>query len=319
MRTNFLLHVILISCLLAGCTASGTLNPSAGDQPTPNPYEPTPTKALVPPTGLHNYGGTGVAWSPSGKWIAVPTGAGVSIYDSSNLALVRVLKQEKAFRYAGFGTADNLLVMVDSNFVVTLWDLDADELVEIRDSTQIDQIQDLCPTGKVEVYPEHLQLVCLDEHGKKGLENVRKMILNGQKIFHREWVSADGSLWGVAYNNGHVEADVYDIAAGTRVGSYKTPEAVVPSSMPDYSLALSKDGKLLAIGDFAYNVTVWNTSSQKIVYDCKASFPIKHMSFSPDNHKLALVDEEDHAVLDLTGPGCTILPGKESSYANQEN
>jgi hypothetical protein len=36
------------------------------------------------------------------------------------------------------------------------------------------------------------------------------------------------------------------------------------------------------------------------------------MSFSPNNPKLALIDEEGHAVLDLTGPGCTIFPGKPS-------
>jgi WD40 repeat protein len=313
MRTTFLLHAILISCLLAGCTASG--NPTIGgeNQPTPNPYEPTPTKALVPATGPHNDGGTGVAWSPSGKWIAIPTGTGVSIYDSSNLALVRVLKQEKAFRYAGFGTTDNLLVMVDSNFVVTLWDLDDDNLVEIRDSSQIDQIQDLCPEGKVEFYPEHLQLVCLDDHGEADLKKVRTTILDSHNIYHREWISADGSLWGIAFYNGHVEADIYNIAKGTRVGIYKTPEAIVPRTLPDFSLALSMDGELIAIGDYAYNVTVWNTNTKKIVYDCKATFPVKHMSFSPDKQKLALVDEQDHAVLNLTGSGCTILSGNKSS------
>jgi WD40 repeat protein len=313
MRTNFLLHVILIACLVTGCTASGTPTPGTGNQPTPNPYEPTPTDALVPATGSHNYGGFGVAWSPSGKLIAIPTGNGVFIYDSNTLALVRVMKKEKAFRYAAFGLTDNLLVMVDSNLIVTLWDLDADNLVEIRDSTQIDQIQHLCPDGKVEVYPEHLQLVCLDDHGVAALEQIRKTILDGQKIFHKEWVSADGSFWGIAYNNGHVEADIYNIAGGAKVGTYKTPEAVVPSTMPDFSLALSKDGQLVAIGDFAYNVTVWNTSTQKKVFDCKTFFPVKNMSFSPDNHKLALVDEQDHAVMDLTGLGCTIFPDKKSS------
>jgi WD40 repeat protein len=227
--------------------------------------------------------------------------------------MVRVLKPEKAFRYAAFGTTDNLLVMVDSNFIVTLWDLDADNLVEIRDSTQIDQIQNLCPDGKVEVYPEHLQLVCLDDHGKADLKKVRKAILDSRNIYHREWISADGSLWGIAFFNGHVEADIYDISKGTRVGTYSTPEAVVARTLPDFSLALSKNGELVAIGDYASNVTVWNTSSQKIVYDCKATFSIKHMSFSPDNHKLALVDEQDHAVLDLTGSGCTIFPNNKTS------
>ncbi len=310
MRTTFLLKAILIFCLLTGCTGPGTPVPGSENQPTPNPYEPTPTDALVPATGLHNNGGTGVAWSPSGKWIAIPTGNGVFIYDSNNLALVRRMKKGTAFRYAAFGTTDNLLVMVDSNFRVTSWDLDADNLVEIRDSTQIDQIQDLCPEGKVEVYPEHLQLVCLDEENKGDLEKVRKTFLDSHKFFHREWISADGTLWGVAFNNGHVEAEIYSISEGTRVGVYKTPEAVVPSPLPDFSLALSRDGELVAIGDFAYNVTVWNTNSKKIVYDCKTYFPVKHMSFSPDDHKLALVDEEDHAVMDLTGSGCTISPGQ---------
>jgi WD40 repeat protein len=220
------------------------------------------------------------------------------------------MNKEKAFRYAAFGKTDNLLVMVDSNFRVTLWDLEADNLVEMRDSTQIDQIQDLCPEGKVEVYPEHLQLVCLDEHIKGDLEKVRKTFLDSHKFFHREWISADGSVWGVAFNNGHVEADIYDIDKGNKVGSYETPEAVVPSPLPDFSLALSRDGKLVAVGDFAYNVTVWNTKTQTIVYDCKTYFPIKHMSFSPDDHKLALVDEEDHAVMDLSGSGCTISPSQ---------
>jgi WD40 repeat protein len=186
MHTNRLLLTILISCLVAGCTASGTPTTGAGNLPTPNPYEPTPTNALVPSTGRHNGGGSGVAWSPSGKWIAIPTGNGVLIYGSNNLEFVRGLKPEKAFRYAAFGTADNLLVMVDANFTVTSWDLDANELVEIRDSTQIDQIQNLCPEGKVEVYPEHLQLVCLDPHGKDNLEKVRKPFLDSHSFFHRE-------------------------------------------------------------------------------------------------------------------------------------
>jgi WD40 repeat protein len=311
MRTNFLLQAILISCLLTGCTAYGTPTPGSGNQPTPNPFEPTPTERLVPVTGPHNNGGTGVAWSPTGKWMAIPTGSGVFVYDSNNLGVVFRKKEGTAFRYAAFGTTDNLLVMVDVNFRVILWDLETDNLVELRDSTQIDQIQNLCPEGKVEVYPQHLQLVCLDEDSQGDLEKVRKTFLDSHKFFHREWISEDGSVWGVAFNNGHVKAEIYNISEGTRLGVYETPEAVVPSSLPDFSLAISTGGELVAVGDFAYNVTVWNTSSKKIVYDCKTYFPIKHMSFSPDNHKLALVDEADHAVMDLTGKGCQINQAQE--------
>jgi len=306
MRLNLLLLAILVTCLVGGC--SGSPVPAPGPGPTPNPFEPTPTTLALPVTGSHNGGGTSVTWSPSGKWIAISTGNGVYLYDGNPQDPPKIVKLGQAFRYAGFGKTDNLVVLIDSHFTVTDRDIEAGNDIERRGIIEIDQIDGLCPDGKFETYPQNFQLVCLDQPGKEGLEKVRDSFLTNHAALHREWVSADGSLWGVAYNIGHVEADVYNIATGAKIATYATPEAVVPDFFPDFSLALSSGGELVAVGDFAGDVTVWNASSKKILYDCKADFPVKQMSFSPDHKKLALIDEEDHTVLELAGSGCNIHP-----------
>jgi WD40 repeat protein len=317
MRTNFLLQVILISCLVTGCCdvcAPGLYpDPGTAGQPTPNPFEPTPTKISFPiPLTNKNGGGAAVAWSPSGKWIVIPTNDGVKIYNADTLNESMTIKRGQAFQLAGFGMTDTVVVMVDMNLMVTSYDLALGEDLERRDSVQIAQISNLCPEGKFEAYPEHILLVCLDKKGPARLDRARQAFFKENLLLEQqpEWVSADGSLWAIAHNTGHVVADVYNIPKGAKFRQFRTIEEVVKTPTPDFSIAISTDGELVAVGDFAYNITVWNTRTQMIVYDCKGYFPIKHMSFSPNNHKLALIDDYHHAVLDLTGSGCTILPDK---------
>jgi len=281
--------------------------PTPDPGPTPNPFELTPTSsAIVPVTGG---GGFTVAWSPSGKWIDISTKKGVTIYNGNNLRWVKIVTTNQSLRDSGFGINDNVVVMIDSNYNVTTWDLDTSEQLELRNFIEIKQIADLCPEGKFETYPENHQLVCLDEGGQADLDNSRHAFFKQRLLVEPpEWVSSDGSTWAIAYNTGHVVVEVYKIASGKKIDQFRTPDAVLKYFPLDFSLTLSADGKLVAVGDYADNVTIWNTGSQKLLYKCKTEFPIKHMSFSPDSQKLALIDENDLAVLDLTGTGCTFVP-----------
>jgi WD40 repeat protein len=311
MRSNPLLLAILITCLLANfcgaCTAIPIPTNTTEDQPTPNPFELTPTSdVIIPVTGS---GGYTVAWSPSGKWIAISTKKGVNIYSGNDLHWVKILKTSQAFRDTGFGMHDNLVVMVDSSYTVTTWDLDTSEQLELRSFVEIDEIPDLCPEGKFETYPENHLLVCLDEDSQANLDNIRHKFFQQRMLVEPpESVSADGSLWAIAYNTGHVVVEIYKIANGKKVDQFRTPDGVLKTFSLDFSLSLSADGNMVAIGDYAGHVTVWNTSSQELLYKCKTNFLIKHMSFSPDSQKLALIDEKHLATLDLTGPDCIFFP-----------
>jgi hypothetical protein len=205
--------------------------------------------------------------------------------------------------------------MVDGEYTATTRDVDNDEQVERRDIVEINQISGLCPSGKFETYPENLWLVCLDKKGVAELDNVRNKFYKTRRLFQPpEAISSNGSVWAIAYNNnGHVIAEVYDIAKGTRISQFKTPRAVKMVWQPDFSIALSSNGEMVAIADFADHVTVWNTSTQAELHDCKTNFPIQHMSFSPNSQRLALIDDKNHAVLELTAHNCQITYPKEPS------
>jgi WD40 repeat protein len=219
------------------------------------------------------------------------------------------VKTNQSLRDSGFGLKDNLLIMIDSSYTATTWDLDTSEQLELRNFIEINQIPDLCPEGKFETYPENHELVCLDEGGQADLDNSRHAFFKQRLLVEPpEWISDDGSTWAIAYNTGHVVVEVYNIASGKKIGQFRTQDGVLKYFSPDFSLALSADGKLVAVGDYAGNVTIWNTSSKKLLYKCKAEFLIKHMSFSPNSLKLALIDEKHLGILNLTGPGCTFFP-----------
>jgi len=281
-------------------------DPNITGQPTQNPFELTSTpQVLIPVTGG---GGNKVAWSPSGKWIIIPSNHGVFIFDASTLLLNRFSNPDQSFLDAAYGLHDNLVVMVDGEYTAISRDVDADQQVERRDIVEIDQISGLCSPGKVETYPDNLWLVCLDKKGVADLNNVRNKFYKTRRlILPPEAISSNGSVWAIAYNNnGHVIAEVYDIAKGTRINQFTTPRGVKMVWRPDFSVALSSNGEMVAIADYADHVTVWNTRTQAELYDCKADFPIQHMGFSPNNQRLALIDDKNHVVLELTGQGCQI-------------
>jgi WD40 repeat protein len=96
-------------------------------------------------------------------------------------------------------------------------------------------------------------------------------------------LSARGDLAAYAMPGGGVpRADVYDVARGTRVVSVQGG-----AEGEAYTVALSPDGRLLAVGGYPRLVRVWNVRTGKLV-DELDSGGAEALEFSPDGRILAV-------------------------------
>jgi WD40 repeat protein len=91
--------------------------------------------------------------------------------------------------------------------------------------------------------------------------------------------------------------------------------AVVPRRAPIRCLAFSSDDSLLAAGDGAGNIQVWNLNSGGLLYQIHAHDSVQGLTFSPDSKLLVSWGLEDHTIglwNALSGQPCCLQPGHQA-------
>ncbi|MDQ2965655.1 MAG: WD40 repeat domain-containing protein, partial [Chloroflexota bacterium] len=117
--------------------------------------------------------------------------------------------------------------------------------------------------------------------------------------------SADGALIASVPTEGGVRrAEVWDAATGTSIATFDA----APDNQ-DFSVALSPDGHLLAVGGFGRVVRLWDVRTRKLVHELdqggKGAFTLE---FSPDGRTLAISGYEPAASLWDVATGTQIGP-----------
>ena len=115
--------------------------------------------------------------------------------------------------------------------------------------------------------------------------------------------SADGALIASITDQG---AEVWKADTGTSIATYG---GASDPDVPDASIALSPDGRLLAVGGFGEVVRVWDVRTRKLVHELdqggNGAFTLE---FSPDGRTLAISGYEPAASLWDVATGTQIGP-----------
>jgi WD40 repeat protein len=116
--------------------------------------------------------------------------------------------------------------------------------------------------------------------------------------------SGDGALIGTVREVGG--AQIWDTRTHDPVASF---DGTGSQDLPDSSLALSADGRLLAVGGLGSVVRVWNVHTRELVHELdQGSSGAFTLEFSPDSRTLAISGFEPVASLWDVGTGTQIGP-----------
>lgn len=229
--------------------------------------------------------------SPDGKLMATlqtdpRNQAVIVIRNASNQSQIGESIQEKDVSYLAFSPNSKFLATCTWSGAVKIWDTASSKLVTA-----------LPGKGAAVLalsFVANDRLLALDEKGMVKFWNISSQKLLSQfKVSrnitdqvlvptHHFTVSPDGLYFAASYQDGI--AVVYDIT-GKPKATFKCQAEYAPA------LAFSRNGKLLATGNYDGTLKLWDTTSRRELLTLKGTpYEVLSIAFSPDETKLAILD-----------------------------
>jgi WD40 repeat protein len=289
-------------------TLTFTPTPSATPTITPTPTEsPTPTTSPTPtlsptPQGLIGPGscaqvkgvrsiGDGVfnmlLYSPDGRWLAVATTTGVTLYDSVSLEQVWTAKTEANLKQIAFSEDGASLTGVDSTIRIYIWQvIDGKQLFSKTpgDIDELPMIFALSPDGTMLAVPYYDDSIHMYRTSDGGLEKKIEQDQSLGSMTFQIAYSPDGNrLATISYNG---ELRIWSVPENTMLTLLEFGEVYFP-----YGLAFTPNGKTLAVSlESRYSeksirmLDMYSTTWKQTVDG-------EMTSFAPDNSLLTIVED----------------------------